>query len=640
MKKLLFLLLGIISIGAVAQNGKTEILLAPNSNSPYILVDTLFTLEDTSITTDIYIHFANPTANAVKAVQFRLFYDNTKFSNIQVFWGPTAISTIDKYGSYFKSGDYVNIIGTYTGNNQNFDWSDGAMFKVRLTHGSTYQGVVNSMATTGTTSYSNLATNGNGTDVTLGLFNYGGAFQMNPLEFPVKVRNADGTPSQGVWFSASKRLKSTPQGTWQPITSDSTNAVGLVSFTHPVDTAFWHLKINAQTDSMSDGSALSIVDAYKLANHASQQDTLGGIEWYEGDINQDGNASVSDAFAMFNRLALGSTTWNSLFSGIKNVSVLWQNEWSNANSAVAAPNWTNSPRRYTIDTIVNSLDSLEPYIYVVGDATTSGYNNPATILAKMANPSTGTQFILDPAIYLSNRDDTVQFYIPKLIVTQDFKMEVPITLYTFGNELGALQMGIEYDTNIFKFNSIQMGDAASKWTSLISVKDNSVFWAGHEDKLNPSTITDMTTQFTFVFDVLSPLGWTTSPLRIFNKAAGDKNAYDVNIKPSPNDGSVVNKTSMDPSILELVQSFKVFPNPVSEITNNWLVIEHINDYKNSNFSGVIYDINGRIVKGFTEKIYERGYQYHGINLNEVPPGFYIVKLVTLDREKFFKIVKY
>lgn len=640
MKKLLFLLLGILSIGAVAQNGKNEILLAPNSNSPYILVDTLFTLEDTSITTDIYIHFANPTANAVKAVQFRLFYDNTKFSNVQVFWGPTAISTADKYGSYFKSGNYVNIIGTYTGNNQNFDWSDGAMFKVRLTHGSTYQGVVNSMATTGTTSYSNLATNGNGTDVTLGLFNYGGAFQMIPLEFPVKVRNADGTPSQGVWFSASKRLKSTPQATWQPISTDSTNAVGLLSFTHPIDTNYWNLKINAQTDSMSDGSALSIVDAYKLANHASQQDTLGGIEWYEGDINQDGNASVSDAFAMFNRLALGSTTWNSLFSGVKNVSVLWGNEWSNANSAVAAPNWTNSPRRYVIDTIVNSLDSLEPYIYVVGDATTSGYNNPATILAKMANPSTGTQFILDPSVYLSNRDDTVQFYIPKLIVTQDFKMEVPITLYTFGNELGALQMGIEYDTNIFKFNSIQMGDAASKWTSLISIKDNSVFWAGHEDKLNPSTITDMTTQFTFVFDVLSPLGWITSPLRIFNKAAGDKNAYDVNIKPSPNDGSVVNKTSMDPSILELVQSFKVFPNPVSEITNNWLVIEHINDYKNSNFSGVIYDINGRIVKGFTEKIYERGYQYHGINLSDVPPGFYIVKLVTLDREKFFKIVKY
>jgi hypothetical protein len=219
-------------------------------------------------------------------------------------------------------------------------------------------------------------------------------------------------------------------------------------------------------------------------------------------------------------------------------------------------------------------------------------------------------------------------------------MEVPITLYTFGNELGALQMGIEYDTNIFRFNSIKMGDAASKWTSFISVKNNSVFWAGHEDKMNPSIITDMTTQFTFVFDVVSPLGWQTSPLRIFNKAAGDENAYDVNIKPSPNDGSVVNKNEMDPSVYELVQSFRVFPNPVSEITGNWLLIEHINDYKNSKLSGVVYDINGRIVKSFTEQITDRGYQYNGINMSDVPPGFYIVKLVTLDREKFFKIVKY
>jgi hypothetical protein len=641
MKKFLIGLVMLLPFISFGQNGANEVLIAPTTNSPYILVDTLFTLDNFPATyTDVYIHFANPTVDDIKAVQFRLFYDNTKFSSATMFWGPTAQSVTDKYGSYFNNSDYINVIATYTGNSANFNWADGAMFKLRLNHAAGYNGIANSIQITGTSSYNNVATTGNGIDEPLNLFSYGGAFQMTPMTFPIKVRNADGTPAQGVWFSATKRLKSTPQSTWQPISTDSTNALGIVEFTHPLDTNYWNLRLTAQTDSMSDGSALSIVDAYKLANHASMQDTLGGIEYYTGDINQDQNISISDAFAMFNRLALGSSTWNSLFSGINNVVLLWQNEWNGANSAVAAPNWTNEPRRYQIDTIVNSLDSLEPYIYVVGDATTTGYNNPATILAKMANPTTGTQYILDPAVYLSNRTDTVQFYIPKLIVTQEFKMEVPITLYTFGNELGALQMGIEYDTNIFRFNSIRMGDAASKWTSLISVKDESVFWAGHEDKMNPSIITDMTTQFTFVFDVISPLGWTTSPLRIFNKAAGDENAYDVNIKPSPNDGSVVNKNEMDPEVYELVQSFRVFPNPVSEITGNWLLIEHINDYKNSKFDGVIYDINGRIIKGFSEKINDRGYQYHGIDLSDVPPGFYIVKLVTLDREKFFKIVKY
>jgi hypothetical protein len=641
MKKFLLGLVMLLPFISFGQNGANEVLTAPTTTTPYILVDTLFTLDNYPATyTDVYIHFANPTVDDIKAVQFRLFYDNTKFSSATMFWGPTAQSVTDKYGSYFNNADYINVIATYTGNSANFNWADGAMFKLRLNHAAGYDGIANSIQITGTTSYNNVATTGNGVDEPLNLFSYGGAFQMTPMTFPIKVRNADGTPAQGVWFSATKRLKSTPQSTWQPISTDSTNALGIVEFTHPLDTNYWNLRLTAQTDSMGDGSALSIVDAYKLANHSSMQDTLNGIEYFTGDINEDENLSISDAFAMFNRLALGSTTWNTLFSGINNVVLLWENEWNGANSAVAAPNWTNEPRRYQIDTIVNSLDSLEPYIYVVGDATTTGYNNPATILAKMADPNAGTQYILDPAVYLSNRTDTVQFYIPKLIVTQEFKMEVPITLYTFGNELGALQMGIEYDTNIFRFNSIRMGDAASKWTSLISVKDESVFWAGHEDKMNPSIITDMTTQFTFVFDVVSPLGWTTSPLRIFNKAAGDENAYDVNIKPSPNDGSVVNKNEMDPSVYELVQSFRVFPNPVSEVTGNWLLIEHINDYKNSKFDGVIYDINGRIIKGFSEKIHDRGYQYHGIDMNDVPPGFYIVKLVTLDREKFFKIVKY
>ena len=437
----------LMSTYTFAQNGAGEILTAPTSTTPYILVDTLFTLDNYPATyTDVYVHFANPTVDDIKSVQFRLFYDNVKFSSAVMYWGPTAQLVTDKYGSYFNNSDYINVVATYTGTSSNFNWADGAMFKLRLYHATAFDGVVDSIAISGTSSYNNLSTTGNGVDQSLGMFNYGGNFQMTPLTFPIKVRNADASPAQGVYFTASKRLKTNTQGVWTTIISDSTNSNGIMNVVHPIDTNFWHLRLVAQTDTMTDGGALTITDAYKLANHSSQQDTLSGIEWYEGDINEDGNGSISDAFAMFNRLALGSTNWNTLFSGVNNVSVLWENEWTTAQSAVAAPNWTNQPRRYAIDTIVNSLDSLEPYIYVVGDATTTGYNNPATILAKMVDPSLGTQYILDPAVYLSNKPDTVQFYLPKLVVTQDYKMEVPVTLYTFGNKLGAAQMGIEYDT--------------------------------------------------------------------------------------------------------------------------------------------------------------------------------------------------
>jgi hypothetical protein len=641
MKKLMALFVTMLTtLSTYGQNGANEILTPPNSNSPYILVDTLFTLDNFPAThTDVYIHFANPTADNIKAVQFRLFYDNVKFSSAQMFWGPTALSVADKYGSYFNSSNYINVIATYTGNNTSFDWNDGAMFRLRLTHSSAFNGIADSIAIVGSTSYNNLATTGNGVDEPLGMFNYGGNFRMTPLIFPIQVNNADASPAQGVWFTAQKRLKSTPLATWQPITSDSTNSLGQLDIEHPIDTNFWHLRILAQTDTMTDGGSISITDAYKLANAASQQDPLSGTELYAGDINQSQSITVSDAFAVFNRLALQTTTWNSLFSGVNNVVVLWPNEYGNAVTATAVPNWTTLPRRYSIDTIVNGLATINPYIYVVGDATTTGYNNPAVIMARIATPGGGTDYILDPAVYMVNKPDTVQFRIPKLVSTTDNQMRVPVTMYTFGNKIGAAQMGIKFDTNIFRFKSVEVGNSVSKWTSLVSVEEDKVFWAGHEDRMNPSVIEDMTTQFTFVFDILDPLGWTQSPLEIFNKSAGDDNAVDLSIKPSPNDGSVVNKRRLDPSLVEMMESFKVYPNPTSDLTGNWVFIEHYNENENTTLNSFVYDINGRMLKYSTEKIYDAGFQYHGIRMNELPKGIYIVRLITSDRDKFYRIIK-
>jgi hypothetical protein len=390
---------------------------------------------------------------------------------------------------------------------------------------------------------------------------------------------------------------------------------------------------------MSDGSALSITDAYKLANHASQQDTLSGIEWYAGDVNESNDVTISDAFAMFNRLALQSTTWTSLFSGVNNVAILWPTEWNTANSATASPTWTTTPRVYSIDTIVNSMDSLKPYIYVVGDATTTGYNNPGVLVAKMADPGIGTDYILDPAVYLSSKPDTVEFRIPRLTMTADNKMSVPVTLYTFGNQLGAVQMGIEFDTAIFRFESIEMGDATSKWTSVLSVEKGKVFWAGHEDKMNPAVINDMTTQFTFNFEVIDPLGWNTSPLRIVDKMAGDMYANDVSISPSPNDGSVVNRTSIDPELNELMNGFKVYPNPTTELMGHWIVFEYHTYLEEGDINAIVYGINGREAMRWSDKIYQSGFQFQGFSMQDLPNGMYLVRLVTQDRDKVYRIIK-
>ena len=640
MKNLLLVLATIGLIGSTtAQNGANEVLTAPNSTGPYVLLDTLFTLANyPAAYTDVYVHFANPTATPVKALQFRLYYDATQFSGAVMFWGPLAQGMPDKYGSYYANDDYINVVAAYTGNNSNFGWANGAMFKLRLTHSPVYTGTPTAINITGLGSYQNLATVGNGIDVPLNLYNYGGSFQMTPMTFPVIIKNPDNSPAQGVYASVSSKLKNAPTP-WTLWPADSTNSQGLMSFTMPLDTHFYSLKLQMQTDTMSDGYAISIVDAYKIANHASSQDTLQGIEYYAGDVNESVSVTISDGFAVFNRLALNYKTWSTMFNGVKNVAMLWPQEMLQASTATLSPNWLVTPRRYVVDTVVNGLDSIKNYVYVVGDPTVSGYNNPATILAKMANPTNGTDFILDPAVYYSNKPDSIEFRIPKLVLAAEDYLDVPVSVYTFGNKVGALQMGLKYDTTIFEFVSMQTGDAVSKWTSFITFDKGGLFWAGHEDKMNPSILEGPSDVITFRFNVKSPAGWRNSPISLYDKSAGDNNAEDLSMRPSPNDGSIINgRSDLDPEVINLMTSFIVYPNPITKLTDNWVIIDFfVEDF--TPFSAGLYNIQGQQVKSFSENISNRGFQTRGISIEDLPEGVYVLKLTTNDREKFFKLIK-
>ena len=641
MKRLLLTLIAVMGLSATyAQNGATEVLTPPNSNSAYILVDTLFTLEESPVGyTEVYLHFSNPTLDEVKAVQFQINYDADAFASAQIFWGPTAVGVTDKYGSYFDNNGVLNVIASYTGNTSTFDWANGAMFKLKLNNSAIYNAESDSLFFTPSTTYQSIYTTGNGIDNVLGLENYGGNFQQPIINYPIHVYNVDSSDAQGVWYSAYARHKDSTQLGWTLIEADSTNSNGLAIVTTSLDTTKHFLRLVGQTDTMTDGGALSITDAYKLANHASQQDTLKAIQWLQGDINEDSNISISDAFAVFNRLALSQTNWNNLFTGVYNTTLLTPSAYQLAIQSQSAPLWSFAPRQYSIDTIQNGNDSAIAFLYVVGDATNTGYNNPAVLVAKMANPTAGTDYILDPAVYMTPNPDTVQFQIPKLTMTEDYTMQVPITMYTFGNKIGALQMGIEFDTTIFEFTGIETGDAISKWNSLLTINDGEVFWAGHEDALNPSLVDDMTQQFVFNFDVKVVSGWQTSPLKIVHKAAGNEHAEDLNIKPSPNDGSVVNRISIDPELLSLMEGFKVYPNPTSDLIGNWIVFEYHTELESGMINAYIMDNFGREVMRWEDKIYQRGFQLQGFTLESLPNGIYYVNLVTADRNKTYKVIK-
>jgi hypothetical protein len=238
------------------------------------------------------------------------------------------------------------------------------------------------------------------------------------------------------------------------------------------------------------------------------------------------------------------------------------------------------------------------------------------------------------------KPDTVQFRFPKLTVTADNYIDIPVTMFTFGNKIGAAQLGFEYDTSIFEFTSVQVGDVAAKWTSFISVEDGKVMWAGHEDKMNPGVLESMSNAFTFRFRVKTIQGWTSTPIRIINKAAGDERAEDLSVKPSPNDGSIINgRGTIDPETLNLMTGFKVYPNPVTDVTGGWAVAEFYTE-DNQPLTMVIANMHGQIVRAEKIDQTDLGFQYKGISLGDLPKGTYFVRLVMNDRDKVYKLIKY
>jgi hypothetical protein len=200
-------------------------------------------------------------------------------------------------------------------------------------------------------------------------------------------------------------------------------------------------------------------------------------------------------------------------------------------------------------------------------------------------------------------------------------------------------MGLTYDTTIFEFVSMQSSDAVSKWTSFINFTEGGLFWAGHEDKLNPSILEGPSDVINFKFKVKSPAGWRTSPIAIFNKSAGNEKADDLSMRPSPNDGSIINgKSDLDPEVIDLMTSFIVYPNPVNIITGDWVIIDFfVQDF--TPFTAALFNIHGQLVTSYSDTIKERGFQTRGVSMDGLPQGVYMLKLTTNDREKFFKLIK-
>jgi len=636
MKKILLSIFSTLSLLTYAQNGANEILVPPNTNSPYFLVDTVFTLgTKQQDTTTIYLHYNNPTSQIIQGFQVRFFYDNVNFDAPIVKWGPTATSIITKYGSFYTSSDWVNTTVVYTGPSNTFDWPDGAVFKVVLPHSSSYDpSTVDSLKIIGTPSYTNLATNSSGIDVSLGVYSYNGQFIQPSIEYPIRTWNVGGLGADSVEVTYSYKKKSNPSYTSSNLLY-YTDTTGLANITVPYDTNYYNVKFELNSSNMSDDGAINVTDAYKILAHTILADTLQSYGFQQSDVNLSNTITVSDGFLVFNRIATSQTSWANMVSGENNVKILSNSEYQTivSNSSTFQ---TSIDGDYTKEVIINGLDSSTYYVFVLGDATNTGVNNQMLQIALKTNPGQPSDWVLDQGVLYRTIEDTVEFRVPKITPALTNEFDVPVSIYTHGNKIGAAQIGLEFDTTLFEFLGVETSEVVGQWNSFISVENGRVLWGGHENNMSPSIIETNLDVVTFKFKVIDE-NWSQSNIRVISKGAGSEKAEDLNIKPTPTDGTIIymGKTGVDPIYDEMVQGFLVHPNPVDY---GYTIVDFYT-WEDTPFNATLFGMDGTRLRNQSENVKGEEFYTFYISMEDLPVGVYILRLSTNSKENYYRVIK-
>jgi hypothetical protein len=362
MKKLLLTLsLVLVTFMGFAQT------TAPDATKPYLIFDASYNLAPIGATpTNVAIYYDNAGSTAIKAVQYRFWYDKN------VFASPTVTYTGTETNHYFQTlvnatEGNVTVTWVYTGADAAFNIADGAMFNVALPFKAGYtNGAVTAMAFTGATAYPAYGTLANGTDTTLGLQNYGGVFTEPVFNYAATFLNSPTNPAENVPVI----LQKSPNGTtWTDITTVNTNASGVASFTTNLDQNYWQIRVKV-APGLTAPDALSTADADMMAQIATGLQTPTGIQFYTANPNQANGITISDSYTLFSRLAQGLTTYPN------NPDVLFFTEAQYTQIAAATTSLSSTiPGVSTFTSAnINNTTAANYYLLVLGDANGTGRN--------------------------------------------------------------------------------------------------------------------------------------------------------------------------------------------------------------------------------------------------------------------------
>jgi hypothetical protein len=363
MKKLLLVLsLALVSLTGFAQT------TAPDATKPYLIFDASYNLAPLGATpTNVAIYYDNAGATAIKAVQYRFWYDKN------VFASPTVTYTGTEANNYFQTlvnaiEGNVTVTWVYTGADAAFNIADGAMFNVALPFKAGYtNGAVTAMAFSGATAYPSYGTLANGTDTTLGLQNYGGAFTEPVFNYAATFLNDPTNPASDVPVILQKSSNGT---TWADVMTVNTAATtGVASFTTNLDQNYWQIRVKVAPGLTAPG-ALAAADANMIAQIATGIQAPTGTQFYTANPNQANGITISDSYTVFSRLAQGL----SVYPTTPDLLFFTEAQYNTIAAASTDQSATIPGVSTFLSANINNTTAANYYLLVLGDANGTGRN--------------------------------------------------------------------------------------------------------------------------------------------------------------------------------------------------------------------------------------------------------------------------
>ena len=614
----------------------SQVPVAP-SGGIWGIIDTQYQVGTTAQgSTQAKITLQNTTLTKYAGTQFRVFYDNTAFTNAAVSLIGSTTNLDLQYVTNTTNG-YITITLVYTGPSATYTLANGERFLITFTHAA--PAVFNNLSSitpltwTGSQAFPTYAAKQDGMDTTLSVHNYGGNFIFQNFQYAGTFTNVTGSPAKYLNLALERR----PQGggSWAQHSTYTTDLTGNFTISVPLDTTYWDVRLAIKGDTMGVGNIISSTDAQQINQWVLGNGTMSGFDYYTADVNNTGNITISDAWGVFGRVSGRFTEWP---NNVEDVKFFTASEYSTINGS--STNFTQTipgSTNFNFEIIAGQPSSVTFYVMVPGDANGTGYNMArVTPIEVLVGPIPGLQSqiynVIDTKVEYDFPTQSIEVNVPNISVEAGNLVNLPVKVFTNGIELSSLQFGLKYDSDLLEFKSVIASESAMKWISYVNPNNNQIDWGGFDVTNNEQTLKDGDEVVTLQFIAKQPQNlWEESPLYTSLKFAGTTSSNDLTITPTNGILQVLKSTMGDVN----GNSIEVFPNPT---TSDITVTFKVDETTNANLS--IYDVVGRKVITILDGQLPNGQYTYNENLGQLEPGLYMVTLMLEnDGVKVSKVVK-